>query len=83
MDFNQLCDCLKGYGASEIIFKELSENDNSKNQVYLGGSYEVLQEIPHGDIITYADCKRPNMKAKLDFWWLADDGMVGMPLVHS
>lgn len=27
MDFNQLCDCFKGYGASEIIFKELSEND--------------------------------------------------------
>lgn len=77
MDFNQLCDCFKGYGASEIIFKELSENDNSKNQVYLGGSYEVLQEIPHGDIITYADCKRPNMKAKLDFWWIRDDGTVG------
>ena len=33
MDFNQLCSCLKQYGASWMIFKELSENDNSKNQV--------------------------------------------------
>ena len=74
MDFIQLSDCLKKYGASGIIFKELSENDNSKNQVYLGGSYEVLQEIPHGEIVTHSDCKRPNMKAKLNFWWIADDG---------
>lgn len=74
MDFNQLCNCLKHYGASWMIFKELSENDNSKNQVYLGGSYEVLQEIPHGEIQTFADCKRPNMKAKLDLWWVSDNG---------
>ena len=74
MDFNQLCSCLKHYGASWMIFKELSENDNSKNQVYLGGSYEVLQEIPHGEITTFSDCKRPNMKAKLDFWWISDNG---------
>lgn len=74
MDFNQLCSCLKQYGASWMIFKELSENDNSKNQVYLGGSYEVLQEIPHGEITTFSDCKRPNMKAKLDFWWVSDNG---------
>ena len=76
MDFNQLCSCLKQYSASGFIFKELSENDNSKNQVYLGGSYEVLQEIPHGAIVTYSDCKRPNMKAKLDFWWIDDKGSV-------
>lgn len=76
MDFNQLCSCLKQYSASGFIFKELSENDNSKNQVYLGGSYEVLQEIPHGAIVTYSDCKRPNMKAKLDLWWIDDKGSV-------
>lgn len=76
MDFEQLCDCLKRYGASGLIFKELSENDNSKNQVYLGGSYEVLQEIPHGNIVTHSDCKRPNMKAKLDLWWVDDKGAV-------
>lgn len=74
MNFNQLCDCLREYGASGIIFKELSENDNSKNQIYLGGSYEVLLEIPYGDIVTFSDCKRPNMKAKLDFWWVDDKG---------
>ena len=74
MDFNQLCRCLQQYGASWMLFKELSENDNSKNQVYLGGSYEVLQEIPHGEITTFSDCKRPNMKAKLDFWWISENG---------
>ena len=75
MELTQLIDCLKRYGATEFIFKELSENDNSKNQVYLGGSYDVLQEIPHGEIKTYSDCKRPNYKASLDFWWVSDNGI--------
>ncbi len=76
MDLNQLIDCLRKQGATGFLFKELSENDNSKNQVYLGGSYEVLQEIPHGEVKTFSDCKRPNYKAKLDFWWISDDGSI-------
>lgn len=76
MNFDQLRGILKQKGATGIFFKELSENDNSKNQVYLGGSYEVLQEIPHGEIVAFSDFQMPNMKAKLDFWWVLDDGSV-------
>ena len=35
-------------GATRIFFKPLSENDNSKQQVYLGGSFEVLTYFPYG-----------------------------------
>lgn len=76
MNYNQLEARLKECGATKLIFKELSENDNSKNQVYLGGSYDVLQEIPHGEITVYADCARPNYKASLDFWWIGEDGTI-------
>ncbi len=31
-------------GATRIFFKPLAENDNSKQQVYLGGSFEVLTD---------------------------------------
>ena len=59
---------------SKVIAKPLSENDNSKNQIYLGGSYEALQEIPHGEIIAYSALKRPNFKAKVDFSWINENG---------
>ena len=61
-------------GARFIVYKQLSENDNSKNQVYLGGSYDVLQILPYQDIEIFAEGKRPNFKAKMNFYWLDDSG---------
>ena len=76
MEYKKLIDLLKKHGATGFLYKELSENDNSKNQIYLGGSYEALQEIPHGEIKTFSNLSRPNYKADLDFWWLSEDGMI-------
>ena len=33
-------------GCQKVYVKNLSPNDNSKNQVYLGGSFEILNIFP-------------------------------------
>ena len=39
-------------GAERIYAKKLAPNDNSKNQIYLGGDFSVLNIIPHGIVET-------------------------------
>jgi hypothetical protein len=60
----------KDLGATRIFFKALSENDNSKQQVYLGGSFEVLTFFPHGRVEASAGRYPVVLKAPLDFWWV-------------
>lgn len=38
----QLVARFKALGANRIFCKHLAENDNSKQQIYLGGNFEVL-----------------------------------------
>ena len=74
MNLESLKSIFSSVGADHFLFKPLSENDNSKNQVYLGGSYELLQMIPYGDIRVFADAKRPNFKAAVNFFWIGENG---------
>ncbi|MDR1286403.1 MAG: MvaI/BcnI restriction endonuclease family protein [Treponema sp.] len=77
MDLNNLTDLgkfLYGFGVSRAYFKMLSENDNSKNQIYLGGSFKVLQQLPFGKIREYPETKNPNYKAPVNLWWINDSG---------
>jgi len=37
-------------GCTKIYIKKLSPNDNSKNQVYFGGSFEILNILPISEI---------------------------------
>lgn len=69
---------LRDRGARRIFAKLLSPNDNSKNQVYLGGDFEVLQVLPSGEPVpsTTGSHGTPIFKAPLDFRWLDDDGRV-------
>lgn len=39
-------------GAIKLIAKPLAENDNSKQQIYLGGNYEVLNILPFEDVVS-------------------------------
>ncbi len=57
-------------GATRIFFKHLSENDNSKQQIYLGGSFEVLTFFPYGTVLAEPGLKNPTFKAPLDFFWV-------------
>lgn len=60
-------------GVKKLFVKYLSPNDNSKNQVYLGGSFDVLNVFPFDEIITVTDrklSKRDRYKASLKFYWI-------------
>lgn len=74
---DQLRDLMLRAGASSLYFKRLSPNDNSKNQIYLGGDYSVLNVIPYSDVTTDVskkDSKRDRFKAKVKMQWLNSDG---------
>lgn len=63
-------------GCSRIYAKVLSANDNSKNQVYLGGSFEILNIFPFSDVTadSSGDWNKTRFKAVLNFFWIIDDG---------
>src|SRR5690606_38212666 len=58
--------------------KRLAPNDNSKNQVYLGGNFEILNILPVSAVTTESagDWKRKRFKATLKFSWIGDDGNI-------
>lgn len=63
-------------GCRKVYAKRLSPNDNSKNQVYLGGSFDVLNILPIKEIFSdnEGDWKRTRFKTKLDFKWIDEEG---------
>jgi len=63
-------------GAKSLYVKILAPNDNSKNQVYLGGDFGILNVLPAGTPIatTSGTHKTPIFQATLDFRWMDDDG---------
>lgn len=74
LSLKELLSIFTAAGANKIYLKPLAENDNSKQQIYLGGSFDALNELPFGAISTHADCKIPNFKAKVDLSWLSESG---------
>lgn len=65
-------------GCQKLYVKKLSPNDNSKNQVYLGGSFEILNIFPLSEIKTEeaGDWNRERFKASINFSWIDDDGNI-------
>jgi MvaI/BcnI restriction endonuclease family len=72
---DQLLARFKALGAVRVFCKHLAENDNSKQQIYLGSSFEVLSFFPYGEITAYPDLKEPNFKAPLELYWV-DTGTI-------
>ena len=60
-------------GAVNVFCKPLAENDNSKQQIYLGGSFEVVQILPFSSVEVTPNGKKGTYKAKLDFLWIGRD----------
>jgi hypothetical protein len=65
----------KNLGAERVFCKHLSENDNSKQQIYLGKNFEVLSAFPHGEIVAYPNLSVPNFKAPLEFFWINSESI--------
>jgi len=64
-------------GVTRLVFKRLAPNDNSKNQIYLGGDYSALQILPYSDVTTdvsRTDSKRDRFKANVALVWLGENG---------
>lgn len=63
-------------GCQKLYVKQLSPNDNSKNQVYLGGSFEILNIFPLSEIKTEeaGDWNMERFKASINFSWIGEDG---------
>lgn len=68
---------MKDHQVHTLVFKRLAPNDNSKNQIYLGGNYSAMQLLPFGKVYTdegRKDSKRDRFKADLPFFWMDDTG---------
>ncbi|MCA9761126.1 MAG: hypothetical protein KC463_06385 [Streptococcus sp.] len=76
MNLERLKSLYSDSGCLKIYAKRLAPNDNSKNQVYLGGSFDILNIFPISEIITDSsgDWERERFKAKLKFSWITEDG---------
>jgi MvaI/BcnI restriction endonuclease family len=74
----QLLNLMRHHGATRIYAKKLAPNDNSKNQVYLGGDFSALNIIPHGEIYfddaEVAGSVRERAKAAVNFYWIDSAG---------
>ncbi|MBS8275696.1 hypothetical protein DYI21_19050 [Thalassospira tepidiphila] len=70
-------------GAKRFYAKRLAPNDNSKNQIYLGGDFSALNIIPHQGIYTdneeVAGSKRNRAKARILFSWVDEEGLYEAP----
>ena len=81
MNLKSLLKVFSDKTCKKIYVKRLSANDNSKNQVYLGGSFDILNILPIKEIISdnEGDWKRTRFKTKLDFYWVTEEGR----LIHA
>ncbi|MBX7183464.1 MAG: MvaI/BcnI restriction endonuclease family protein [Bacteroidia bacterium] len=76
MNLQNLKSLFSSHGCQKVFVKKLSPNDNSKNQVYFGGSFEILNILPISEIITEeaGDWNKERFKASINFSWIGEDG---------
>ena len=78
MNLKRLLKLYSDKSCQNIYVKQLSANDNSKNQVYFGSSFNVLNILPIKEIIAdnEGNWKKIRFKTKLDYYWLDEDGQL-------
>lgn len=78
MNLQNLKSLLIDNGCTKIYIKKLSPNDNSKNQVYFGGSFEIINILPISEIKTEeaGDWNKERFKASINFSWISEDGRI-------
>ena len=80
---SKLIDIFQNQGANRFYAKKMAPNDNSKNQVYLGGDFSALNIIPHNEIYSddgdQAGAVRNRMKADVTFAWVDEEGAYVAP----
>lgn len=82
-DLDAIKSAFRRLGVTTLLAKRLAENDNSKNQIYLGGSFEVLNLIPFSDSrVVRSSQGRAVIHATFPLSWLRDDGTTA-PAPHA
>jgi len=78
MNLNNLKTIFIENGCNRIYIKKLSPNDNSKNQVYLAGSFDILNIFPISEIKNEeaGDWEKERFKASINFSWIRDDSNI-------
>ena len=76
MNLHQLKTLFIKEECNKIYIKKLSPNDNSKNQVYFGGSFDILNILPISEIKNEAagDWNKERFKATIKFSWINEEG---------
>lgn len=75
MDINSLATLMFEKGAQRVLIKRLANNDNSKQQIYLGSDFDVIRMIPSGQIYSAGlSSKGPLFKAPLELFWIDTEG---------
>lgn len=75
INLEKISDIMKKGGARRIIIKQLANNDNSKQQIYLGSDFSVMQDLPLGNIESSGMSKKGAIfKAPLNLFWITSDG---------
>lgn len=69
-DLASLLTRFRELGAVQAFCKPLAENDNSKQQIYLGGNLDVVQTFPFQNVESSQNGRDSTYKAKLDFIWV-------------
>lgn len=74
---------MQAQGAVRFYAKRLAANDNSKNQVYLGGGFGALNILPHAPVTSdetvIAGSIRQRDKADVRFFWIDETGSALAP----
>lgn len=74
-EFETVRSAMRAAGVSKLYAKVLAPNDNSKNQIYLGGSLDAAQLLPFSKPVPEVTSKgRRTLKAKLKLFWLGYSG---------
>lgn len=80
---DRIRELMRANGVVRLLAKRLSPNDNSKNQPYLAGSFEVTNILPVGDItVDRSPAGKDTMKAPIALSWLQPDGRA-LPAPHA
>lgn len=71
---------MTGHGVDRIFFKPLAPNDNSKNQIYVGGDLASASifRFDSSDLEYQGDGRRQRAKIKIPYFWMAADGVLSV-----
>jgi len=78
-DISSLLSRFAELGAVRAFCKPLAENDNSKQQVYLGGNIDAVQMFPIRTVVAESNGKDSVYKTALDYFWVTPNSSERAP----